>query len=662
MLVIAGGAVISPVMLGILALLWVGKGPGSGESASVSWRYVVLKGWVTEAVTLCSLVIQVCTSAQALICTSLAAATLLESTGVPLSQVAEVSTMRGTNSGPWRLVFLMFRSSARRLPSVQLLLMLVLFLGTLATQFVSTILVADLDVSSITGYANYTRLNLTMTRSMQQLYQPTVAQWTMKPTDYSSFGEIPSGISVEPNARGFSDTGNVRRLFVPLQHENRTNLHHYIGGAYGINIRVACAPPVLDGRFEAIDPGSMPLPFLLTMIGNISYEATFANAGIDVPSLCADGTCLPPQFNCTMPTSGIPGRVGTYSCIPDLSNVIDADNMTFFPDGRNSPVTPHSMVFLVTRNNGSFDDWTFVNNVSAIPDNPRRDGEWASWNLGDNVKLDASICFSELLWDYSHVDMSTTHDTVEPAVTLDPKTRAKDSTAARTLLGVNPNATSAADRQLLTINTVENTTTDSSNLLVSYLNGAINSGIFGLSTYPSGVTINGDGASYGYSTINPFYDYPTVVQDVLNTTNRPALALQGMLTIMAMTLHYAQINLLDIEDDVSITTSVSATIPVRFTGLAVTAGIVCANLICIVVITILFVARTNHSKQGHFWHTISQLISDKTVHILQASPESRDDQVRKEVRPGDPVVVIGRCKRTGRVQVLRKEDVDKEIV
>lgn len=660
MLVIAGGAILSPIMLGLLALLWGGKGPGSGETASASWRSVVLRGWAPEAVTLCSLVIQVCTSAQALICTSLAAATLLETTGVPLSQVAEFSTMRGANGGPWRLVYLTFRSSPRTFFSLQSLLMLVLFLGTLATQFASTILVADLDVSSITGNANHTRLNLTLSDSIQ-MYQPSSSQWEMKPTDYSAFGEIPSGISVEPTARGFSDTGNVRRIFVPLQHENRTNLHHYIGGAYGINSRVACTSPVLTGQFEAFDPGAKPLPYLLTMMGNISYEATFANAGLDVPSLCADGTCLPNQFNCTMPTSGIPGRLGTFLCIPDLSNVIDT-NVTFFPDGRNSPVTPHSMVFLVTRNNGSFDDWSFVNNVSAIPDTPTsRDGEWASWKLGDNVKLDASICFSELLWDFSHVDMSTTHDTIEPAVSLDPKTRQIDTTPARTLLGVNPNATGPSDRQLLTINAIGNTTTDSR--LIRYLNGAINSGIFGIPEPPSGVTINADGASYGASSINPFFDYPTVVQDVLNTTDRPALAIQGMLTIMAMSLHYAQIQLLDIEDDVSLTISVPVTIPVRWTGLAATAGIVGANLVCVVAVTVLFLLRTRFSKQGHFWHTVSQLISEKTVDILQASPESRDDRVVKEVPTGgDPLVVIGRCKRTGRVQVLRKEDVENESV
>ncbi|KAI0006664.1 hypothetical protein F4779DRAFT_595723 [Xylariaceae sp. FL0662B] len=653
--VIIGGSILSPIMIGLLALLWGGQGPGSGDQAPASWRKVALNGWLTAAVTLLSLVIQLCTSAQALICTSLVAATMLETTGVPLSQVAEISSMRGASDGPWRLVYLTFRYSIRKFLTLQPLFILVLFIGTMATQFASTILVTDLDVSSITGYPNQTQLNMSLSDQIQ-LFQPSSSQWQIQPTNYASFGEIPSGISVEPSAQGFSDTGNVKRLFVPLGHDNRTKLHHYRGSSYGINSRVACAPPVLSGEFHAMDPGSYPLPYVLTMVGNISYEATLRNAGLDVPSLCADGTCLPTKFNCTLPTAGLPGRVGTYICLPDLTNVIDADNFTFFSDGRGSPVTPHSMISLVTRNNGSFNDWTFVNNVSTIPDNPDRKGEWARWYLGDGINFDVSLCFSEHLWELSQVDMSISHDTVEPTIPWDPKAQTVDTRGVRTLLGVNPSAMNASARSILTINELSNITTDSR--LLHYLDGAINSGIFGIQEPPAGTTINGDGASYGVPSINPYLDYPTVFQDTLEETNHPALAIQAMFSIMAQFLHYANLEMLDVPEDVSITVAVSTTVPVRWTGFAIVTAIVCANIVCVITITCLFLVRTQFSKQGHFWHTISQLISEETIELLQASPESRDDDAIKAVLKEDPEVVVARCKRTGRVQVIRKNDVE----
>ncbi|KAI1416139.1 hypothetical protein F5Y13DRAFT_154645 [Hypoxylon sp. FL1857] len=564
--------------------------------------------------------------------------------------------MRGANDGPWRLVYLILRSSIRKFLSLQPLLMLILLLGTMATQFASTILVTDLDVAPILGYANHTQLNLSVSDGIP-LAQPSESQWILKPTDYASFGEIPSGTSVQPTAQGFSDTGNVKRIFVPLGHDNRTQIRHYSGRAYGVNSRVACAAPVLSGEFQTIDPGAKPLPFVLTMIGNISYEATFRNAGLDVPPLCADGKCLPSQFNCTMPTAGIPGRLGTYMCAPDLSNVIDSKNFTYFSDGRNSPVTPRSMVWLVTRNNGSFDDWSFVKNVSKIPDNPSRDDEWARWKLGDDINLDASLCFSEFLWDMSDVDMSISHDTVEPTVPYDPKLRTADTAAVRTLLGVNHRKPTPADRQLFTVNSVSNTTIDSR--LLHYLDGALTSGIYGIPDPPSGTTINGDGASYGVSSINPFLDYDLTFQNTLNETNRPALALQATFTIMAMDLHYANLAQLDVPEEVSITLAVPVTVPVRWTGFAIVAGIVFANTISIIAITVVFLLRTRFSKQGHFWHTISQLISEKTVDILQASAESRDDIIQKELMTDDPIMIVARSKRTGRVQVLRKEDVEK---
>ncbi|KAI1084956.1 hypothetical protein F5B20DRAFT_575423 [Whalleya microplaca] len=654
-LVIIGGSILSPVMIGLLAVLWGGQGPGSGDQAPESWRYVALKGWLTAVVTLLSLVIQLCTSAQALICTSLVAATMLETTGVPLSQVAEISTMRAANDGPWRLVFLIFRSSIRKFLNLQPLLMLVLFIGTMATQFASTILVTDLDVSSITGYPNQTQLNTSLSDQIQ-FYQPSSSQWGIRPTDYAPFGEISSGISVEPTAQGFSDTGNIKRLFLPLFHDNRAKLRHYRGSAYGINSRVACAPPVFSGEFQAMDPGALPLPYVLTMVGNISYEATLGNAGLSIPPLCADGTCLPTKFNCTIPTAGLPGRLGTYICLPDLTNVVDSDNFTFFSDGRDSPVTPHSMISLVTRTNGSFNDWKFVNNASTIPSNPAREGEWARWHLGDGINFDVSLCFSEHLWESSQVDMSISHDTVEPTVPFDPRTRSVDTRAARTLLGVNPSATNASARSLFTVNEIRDTTTNSR--LLHYLDGAIGSGIFGIPEPPAGITINGDGASYGKPSISPYLDYPLVFQDTLNETDHPALAIQAIFSIMAQTLHYANLAMLDVPENVSITTSVSTTVPVRWTGFAIVTGIVCLNIVCVITVSSLFLVRTRFSKQGHFWHTVSQLISEESVELLQASPESRDDHAVKAVLKENPEVVVARCRNTGRVQVLRKDDVE----
>ncbi|KAI5860781.1 hypothetical protein GGS23DRAFT_209593 [Durotheca rogersii] len=652
-LVITGGAIVSALVLGFLSLLWVGQGPGSGENASAVWRFIAMRGWFVEAATLCTMVIQVCASAQALICTSLAAATLLETTGVPLSQVAEFSTMRGANDGPWRFVYLTFRS-IRNFFSVQSLLMLVLLLGTTATHFSSTILVTDLEVSSITTDPTQMLLNVSLSDDIET-GRPSRSQWLLKPTDYAVFGEIPSGINVEPTTGGFSDTGNVRRLFPPLGHENRTKIRHYSGSAYGINSRVACTPPVIGGRFHYTRSNVRGLPFLLSMVGQISYKATFERAGLAEPLLCSDGKCLPTQFNCTLPTAGIPGGQGIYMCLPDISNVID-ENVAFLSDGRDRPITPHSMVFLVTRNNGSFDEWSFAKNTSRIPDNPSRVGEWARWRLGNKIVFEASICFSELLWEMSQVDMSTSHDAVEPTIYYDPKAQFADSSAVRALLGANAGPTDAADRSLLRINAVGNTTTDSR--LLHYLDGAINSGVFGSQEPRLGTTINGGGTSFGLSTINPFVDYVAVFEDVLVETNRPAVAIQSIMTMMAMSLHYANLALLDVAEEVSITTSAPINVPVRWTGLAVVAGVVTVDTLCVVAITTMFLLRTRYSKQGHFWHAVSQLISERTIGVLQASPEARDEHAVERAQVGDPVMVVARCKRTGRVQVIRKDDIE----
>ncbi|KAI1498082.1 hypothetical protein F5X99DRAFT_394821 [Biscogniauxia marginata] len=653
--VIAGGLIISPVVLGLLAALWGGQGPGNGANASPAWRNIVLKGWVTEAVTLCSLAIQFSASAQSLICTSLTAATLLETTGVPLSQVAEFSTMRGANDGPWSFIWLIWKSSIRRFMGLPPLLMLLLFAGTFATQFTSTILVTDLDVVSILGYANQTALNLSVSDQVE-FATPTSSQWHFVPTDYASFGEIWPGMNATPSVDGFSDTGNVKRFLLPMKQDNRTKVHHYRGNAYGLNSRVACAAPVLSGEFQAIDPGSKPVPYLLTMVGNISYEDTFNNAGIPIPPLCADGTCLPANFNCSLLTSGLPGREGINMCLPDVTNVIDTENFTYRSDGRENPITPHSMVFLVSRTNGTFDDWSFIGNVSTIPELSTREDEWAKWELGSGFNFQTSLCFSEYLWEISQTEMSISKDIVEPISKYNLREQQYDVSDIRTLLGVKGDPADTAARSIFSVDAVGNTTLDSKAL--RHLDASINSYIFGIPDPPASTTINGGGASYGVSSINPEVDYALVFEDTLLETNRPALAIQATFHIMAEALYYALIEYMDTPEPVEITRTVPATIPRRWTGLGIVAGIVCTNLICVLVITTMFLLRTRHSKQGQFWHTISQLVAEQTIDILQASPESRDDHAVARVLAHDPDVMIARCPRTGTVKVLLKSDVE----
>jgi hypothetical protein len=107
-IVIVGGSILIVVTMAFLICLWGGNGPlPGGKEAHPMWRSIMLNGWITQAVTLSSVIIRIALALQASICTSLVAALILENYGVPLSKVAHFTILRSVNGGPFTLVYLM---------------------------------------------------------------------------------------------------------------------------------------------------------------------------------------------------------------------------------------------------------------------------------------------------------------------------------------------------------------------------------------------------------------------------------------------------------------------------------------------------------------------------------------------------------------------------
>lgn len=98
---LAGGTAICLGVLAFLIFLWTGEGPSGGENAAYVWRRIMLsESWSEQTITICSAVVRTVTASQAVVCTSLIAAILLERRHIPPSKVAQVSVARGINDGP----------------------------------------------------------------------------------------------------------------------------------------------------------------------------------------------------------------------------------------------------------------------------------------------------------------------------------------------------------------------------------------------------------------------------------------------------------------------------------------------------------------------------------------------------------------------------------
>ncbi|KLU91621.1 hypothetical protein MAPG_10139 [Magnaporthiopsis poae ATCC 64411] len=177
---IAVGSLVTLAILAFLTFLWMTEGILGSERAPAAWRWVMLGRRATQAVTLATVVVRVAVTAQATVYTSLIAGIVLERHGVPLSMVAQFSVLRAVNDGPLRLAWLLLTSSPRR-SALLASLTVVLFATTVAIQFSSTILVSDLDFSTLVGEPRNLSLPVFMSPDVIELSHQSNS-WLDRPT------------------------------------------------------------------------------------------------------------------------------------------------------------------------------------------------------------------------------------------------------------------------------------------------------------------------------------------------------------------------------------------------------------------------------------------------------------------------------------------------
>ncbi|KAI8288379.1 hypothetical protein K4K60_011049 [Colletotrichum sp. SAR11_57] len=144
----------------------------------------MLDQYITQAITLSTVLLRSAVTAQSAIYTSLVAGIVLERHGVPLYRVAEISMIRCANDGPLRLAWLLVSSARKSI--LQAALVIVLLLTTLAVQFSSTLLVSDLGLASLVGDARDGSLRLHMSQEVISLNRQT-NDWILRPRAYVPF-------------------------------------------------------------------------------------------------------------------------------------------------------------------------------------------------------------------------------------------------------------------------------------------------------------------------------------------------------------------------------------------------------------------------------------------------------------------------------------------
>ncbi|KAI1401058.1 hypothetical protein F4819DRAFT_486979 [Hypoxylon fuscum] len=148
-------------------------------------------------------------------------------------------------------------------------------------------------------------------------------------------------------------------------------------------------------------------------------------------------------------------------------------------------------------------------------------------------------------------------------------------------------------------------------------------------------------------------------ENTINSADpRVSTAIEWYVLSLAYNFYYLMLPLFNVAEDIEITLSTEVSIPMRWDGLIVVLVMVFVNLVCVLTITTLYVKHVRYSRQGHFLHTVSQLMSEPMQPNLKGSSEMDDEEVAKEFKGNDPFVIIGRSPETGRVEVLKVHEQD----
>ncbi|KAK1726646.1 hypothetical protein CaCOL14_004426 [Colletotrichum acutatum] len=664
---IGGGTALVLALLGFLLFLWTGEGSQDGKTATALWRWVMLNQHITQAITLSTVLLRIAVTAQASIYTSLIAGVVLEKHGVPLFRVAEISIIRCTNDGPFQLTWLLMTSARKAYMPTGLAVLLLL--TTFVVQFSSTLLVSDLGMNDLVGDAKARTLNVHMSRDVISLNRQ-MNNWISRPTAYVPFGESPSESNTTLNIQSsFTDTGIVQRTFLPLSTSQMSTLRHYTGGVYGFESRFVCLRPSVSAFLSVTvpAPGSDTVPFYLNVAGGLSYETMFREAGLLPPENCENGSCFPSAFNCSLPqfqyteTQARQGFTNSL-CIPNGTAARpSAQNHTISDD----PITAYSQVFLFFRNNGTHDLWkgpenrvlagTFgLNNVSST------DGEWLTYNRpiggrlpkGERVetgvlRLDMSLCFQQLAFNFAHVKLSSKKDLKESQVTWNPRTKAWNTNKIQKLMGVGAHGKSANSRGIFSLDSVQtpchlNATQYLTNKLINDLYSSPRT--FNLSLFM-------DPQGSGNSPIKPHVEYQAIFADILNVTNRPGVAMQSTLTALSGSIINEALPQFDVQANAIMTSSVRVMTPKSLRGLLIIFGVMALNMACGLAVVLVFMFQSRYSSQGNYWQAVAQIVSDETAWILEGVTDASDGHVEDEVKGSNNLVCVSRSDRSGRVRV-----------
>lgn len=587
------------------------------------------------------------------------AALLLERLSVQQSEVALVSVMRGINDGPWKLATLLVLCKGRSLSvfrHVETWLIVMIALLSLTLQFASTILLSDMRSFTIVNDVNTTSIDSLFAYPGKQSFALFQGSLMENAPDYPVFGETPASYGSTPNTRGFSDTGLMQRGLLPMSTgPNRTSVREYQGMGMVMSSRVACMQPIITNASLDMEEEEFGI-----LSGILDYSQSLQQARPGTGSLCTED-CEKLAFSCVIPGAlNSTERWAAGGCV--VGGVGGNFRAQYQPswDPADGPWAENSSIWLISSTDMGIDQWQMVSqNNSLPPGQPLNNSEWNSYEILPGYVIKMSVCFAGFNFAYRDIQMRAASSTHEPStpwsLVLNDEVDARE---VETYLGLNPSLQTTADRGILDLIILDNST--------AYQPPPPMDDVIHLPAdkiTPSALTVNSLQLEMNYELSNGnspntsftlcrhcivdgvdiHLEYSFLFSSILLGTptqaGRAADALHAFLTVAGFNV-YDQflVASMNVAEEVQLIRVVEVTVPGTWpataagsAGLVAVGCVLAVYLALIASITVLYVRHTRYSRYGNVWHVVSQLAaSEELAETLQLCNNAGDKAVAKD--------------------------------
>jgi len=626
--------------------------PYGREDPSRFWNRLVSLDYIPQIITICSAIIRVSVSVHCLLCCGMIASISLTRRQVLFQDAAAISIARCEPSGPFSILLPLFLGTTRKINIPQrpaphnikssgglrylcFVLITVVALISITTQFTSTILLYDLGKRNVPG-----RIQNETVTYRQDTPGKEVAGFaigTQNPPAYPVFAEWTEGAPAVINYTergGVVETRGSVRAFFPFSKVNRSSIISYRGPAYIVDSHVLCFSPTPSGfgtnPIQAT--AKAPPPFskaraetntekyaiATNITGNLETSVLnrYLNSGKSKKYFAGPAdfnisfTCTIPVANiqfhvlCTLQSPGnasreIPARNISVGAL-DWFLVLDAGNLnvTDFADVKFDDPKPTYMG----------DEWTSIQDNSS------------------NSTLRMSLCVSSFgVAGYSDIEAKGEGNYIEPELSMDQigEVQSYNTSLIRKQLGVLSNDYS--QRNIPSLTPLKNLQDADENRAASTLTESSRADG---STTTNIAYIAGCNICYvtDPATVHPVLS--TLYFGVLNDTNKLPLAIQAIMTVVTSMSYYDRLTFGNKVAQAKVQRQGDFTIPIRLRGFFVVVGLLVVHFLLVLIILWVFL-RDPRNVVGQYWQTVAQLRQGEAQGFLDEASVWDDDRVKQ---------------------------------